>query len=150
MIVQDKRFHPSSGRVVAYLGNYDPHSKQSNFDKDKLIAYLTNGAQPSPRVIKLLKSQKITLPEWVIEPAPKEKKVRNPDKRRSTRPPEAAEPKTEAPAEETPATEEAKETPSKKAEAEEKVEVEEPEAKIETPEEKTAEPESAANNSAEK
>ena len=99
MIVQDGRFHPTSGRVVAYLGNYDPHSKQSNFDKEKLQAFLANGAQPSPRVIKLLKSQKVKLPEWVKEPTPMKKAVRNPDKRRSTRPEGVPEPEAKAAAE---------------------------------------------------
>ena len=111
MIVQDSRFHPSSGRVVAYLGSYNPHSKESNFDKDKLQTYLANGAQPSPRVIKLLKSQKVKLPDWVQEPAPKKKDVRNPEKRRSTRPEGEAAP--EAPqAEDAPAAEEPAEAPA--------------------------------------
>lgn len=112
MIVQDSRFHPSSGRVVEYLGSYNPHSKESNFDKEKLQAYLANGAQPSPRVVKLLKSQKVKLPEWVQEPAAKKKDVRNPDKRRSTRPegePAAEAPATEATAAEEPAAEQATE-----------------------------------------
>ena len=131
VIVQDSRFHPSSGRVVAYLGNYDPHSKQSNFDKEKLESYLANGAQPSLRVIKLLKIEKIKLPDWVKEPAPKQKAVRNPDKRRSTRPPQeqaaegsagqaegAPEPVAKAPAEEAPASEESAE-PAAEPQAEE-------------------------------
>ncbi|HEX5395271.1 MAG TPA: 30S ribosomal protein S16 [Candidatus Saccharimonadales bacterium] len=105
MVVQDSRFHPTSGRVVAYLGNYDPHTKQSSFDQDKLQQYLTNGAQPSPRVVKLLKSQKVKLPEWVKEPAAVNKAVRNPDKRRSTRPEGEAAP--EAPAGEEPSVAEA-------------------------------------------
>lgn len=125
MIVQDSRFHPSSGRVVAYLGNYNPHTKESSFDKDKLQSYLSHGAQPSPRVIKLLKKEKIKMPAWVKEPAPKKGEVRNPEKRRSTAPekpaeetqPEVAEAPaaeeatteaTEPPAEEAPATEEGK------------------------------------------
>lgn len=116
MIVQDSRFHPTSGRVVAYLGNYDPHSKQSNFNKDKLMSYLTNGAQPSPRVIKLLKSQKITLPDWVSEPAPKKKAVRNPDKRRSTRPEGASEPEAKAPADKSAEAPAESEAPAEKTE----------------------------------
>jgi small subunit ribosomal protein S16 len=110
MVVQDSRFHPSSGRVVAYLGSYNPHSKESNFDKDKLQVYLANGAQPSPRVVKLLKSQKVKLPEWVNEPAAKQKSVRNPDKRRSTRPEDEAAPER-SDAVDAPAAEEAAETP---------------------------------------
>ena len=133
MIVQDSRFHPSSGRVVAYLGSYNPHSKESKFDKEKLQAYLANGAQPSPRVVKLLKSQKVELPEWVIEPASKQKAVRNPDKRRSTRPEGEAAP--EAPqAEDAPAAEEPAETPAESP-AEAKAE---PAAAEETPAEEPA------------
>ncbi|HEY5549754.1 MAG TPA: 30S ribosomal protein S16 [Candidatus Saccharimonadales bacterium] len=134
MIVQDSRFHPSSGRVVAYLGNYDPHSKQSNFDKDKLQSYLANGAQPSTRVIKLLKSEKIKLPEWVQVPAPKKKDVRNPDKRRSTRPEGAPEPEAKAP-EEAPEAEEAAEAPAEaEIPAEESQEAPEPAAEEAKPE----------------
>ncbi len=111
MIVQDSRFHPSSGRVVAYLGNYDPHTKEATFDKDKLKSYLTNGAQPSPRVVKLLKQQKITLPSWVKKPTQKKKAVRYPEKRRRTRPAGTSEPKVEAPVEEAPVEEVQKEEP---------------------------------------
>ena len=113
MIVQDSRFHPTSGRVVAYLGNYNPHTKTSNFDKEKLESYLTKGAQPTPRVVKLLKAEKVKLPDWVSEPAKKQKAVRNPDKRRSTRPEGAPEPEAKAPTEEAQATNEVAEAPDK-------------------------------------
>ena|SRR3990167_1023408 len=112
MIVQDSRFHPTSGRVVAYLGNYNPHTKASNFDKEKLESYLTKGAQPTPRVVKLLKAEKVKLPDWVSEPEKKQKAVRNPDKRRSTRPEGAPEPEAKTPAEEVSATDEATEAPA--------------------------------------
>lgn len=120
MIVQDSHFHPTSGRVVAYLGSYNPHTKAVNVDKDKLATYLANGAQPSERVVKLLKQEKVKLPEWVAEPAKKTKAVRNADKRRSTRPEGAPEPEAAAPAEEAPATEELAadaEAPSEKPES---------------------------------
>jgi small subunit ribosomal protein S16 len=143
MIVQDRRFHPTSGRVVAYLGNYDPHSKQSNFDKEKLESYLANGAQPSPRVIKLLKSQKIKLPDWVNEPAPKEKAVRNPEKRRSTRPKGAPEPKVTAPVEETPAEETTAEKEMSEAAAEPETEAETAKEAVEPQAEENASSESA-------
>lgn len=138
MIVQDKRFHPTSGRVVAYLGNFNPHTKQSNFDKDQLMSYLTNGAQPSPRVIKLLKTQKITLPEWIVEPAPKKKAVRNPDKRRSTRPEGAPEPETAKAEKEEPVKEEPTKTDSSQTEAEAPKEVVETQADAEPESEESA------------
>ena len=149
MIVQDSRFHPSSGRVVAYLGNYNPHTKESSFDKDKLQSYLVNGAQPSPRVVKLLKKEKIKLPEWVNEPAPKKKTTKNPDKRRSTRPEGAPEPEVKAPTEETPVAEEPTQAPAEaKATAEKSEEPAEPmaeetktEVEAEKPPEEIPEPE---------
>lgn len=118
MIVQDSRFHPSSGRVVAYLGNYDPHTKESSFDKEKLESYLANGAQPSPRVIRLLKKEKIKMPAWVKEPDPKKGAVRNPEKRRSTMPEKPAE-EVQPDVAETPAAEEAPVTEEAQPEAEE-------------------------------
>ncbi|MEX1059056.1 MAG: 30S ribosomal protein S16 [Candidatus Saccharimonadales bacterium] len=136
MIVQDSHFHPCSGRVVAYLGNYDPHTKESNFDKEKLQSYLANGAQPSSRVIKLLKIEKIKLPDWVKEPAPKKKAVKFPDKRRSTRPEGSPEPAAKAPVEEAPVAEETTE-----ATAEQPTEESKPETETEQPaEEAPAEP----------
>lgn len=86
VVVQDSRFHPSSGRVVAYVGNYDPHIKAAKLDSEKISKYLTNGAQPSERVAKLLSKEGIKLPDWFTPAVPKKGGVRNPDKRRSTRP----------------------------------------------------------------
>jgi small subunit ribosomal protein S16 len=121
VIAQDDRFHPSSGRVVAYLGNYDPHSKAAQIDKDKILEYITKGAQPSPRVVKLLKKESVKLPDWVKVPEEKKKSVRNPEKRRSTAPKDA-QPKAEAPAKEPAAAEAeqpAEEKPAENAGAEE-------------------------------
>jgi small subunit ribosomal protein S16 len=108
MIVQDSRRTPTSGRVVAQIGHYNPHAKTSVVDKEKAAFYLEHGAQPTPRVISILKSEKVALPAWVVEPAPKTRAIRNLDKLRRNRPAEpeapAAEEKVsepEAPAEET-------------------------------------------------
>jgi small subunit ribosomal protein S16 len=114
VIVQDSRYSPTSGRVVAYLGSYDPHAKTAALDKDKIVAYLGNGAHPSDRVTKLFKSEGISLPKWVKETQPKERDIRHPEKLRRNRP-EEAQPETaeesapsetaepEAPAAESPA-----------------------------------------------
>lgn len=102
VVVQDSRFHPSSGRVVAYVGSYDPHTKATTLNGEKISAYLTNGAQPSDRVAKLLQKEGIKLPDWFKPAAPKKGEVRNPEKRRSTRPAGATAPvkaEQEAPAE---------------------------------------------------
>lgn len=117
--VQEAQRHPTSGRVVAYVGSYNPHTKQANVQVELAQKYLDNGAQPSPRVVKLLKDAGVKLPKWVKVAAPKEKAIRNSEKLRKNQPKEAiveeapvdevaAEP--EAPAEEpvadAPATEE--------------------------------------------
>jgi small subunit ribosomal protein S16 len=94
VVVQDSRRTPTSGKLVAQLGSYDPHAKTVIVDKDKAQFYLNNGAQPSERVARLLKSEGVTLPKWVETPETKKRAVRNADKRRSTRP--------AAPVEETP------------------------------------------------
>src|SRR5487761_1662323 len=103
VVVQDSRRTPTSGKVVAQLGSYDPHAKTVNLDKDKDAFYVAHGAQPSSRVAVLLKAEGVKLPKWVTLPAAKERDTRNPDKRRSTRPEEPAAPAPE----EVPAVEEA-------------------------------------------
>jgi len=97
VVVQDSRRTPSSGRIVAALGSYNPHSKEANLDKEKVQFYLDHGAQPSERVVRLLQAEGVSLPKWVKLTAEKTRTVRNAEKRRSTRP---AEPEAEAPAEE--------------------------------------------------
>ena len=61
IVVQDSRRTPSSGKVAAYLGSYDPHTKKLILDKEKVEFYLKNGAQPSERVVSLLQNEKIAL-----------------------------------------------------------------------------------------
>ncbi|MDQ5972401.1 MAG: small subunit ribosomal protein [Patescibacteria group bacterium] len=102
MVVQDSRRTPTSGRYVYLLGNYDPHSKTINVDKEKAEFYLQNGARPSERVALLLKKEGVKLPDWVIVEANKQGALRNADKLRKNRPAEekAEEPAAEAPAEE--------------------------------------------------
>lgn len=97
LIVQDSRFSPTSGRVVAFLGSYDPHTKRTTVDGQKATAYLANGAQPSDRVAKLLKNEGIKLPDWVRISPEKKSAIRNPEKLRRNRPAEPA--KQKAPAE---------------------------------------------------
>jgi small subunit ribosomal protein S16 len=90
VVVQDSRYNPKSGRVVAYVGSYNPHTKAAALDGESLSKYLENGAQPSERVARLLKKEGIKLPAWVKLSDSKERSVRNPEKRRSTAPKEEA------------------------------------------------------------
>ena len=104
--VQESQRHPSSGRVVAYVGTYNPHTKDVNLDKEQVEKFLSNGAQPTARVVKLLKDASIKLPDWVKQPnLNKNRSTRNPEKLRKNQPKEEPVVEAEAPAEttETPA-----------------------------------------------
>ena len=117
VVVQDSRLTPTSGRVVALLGSYDPHAKTSTLVKDKAEYYLSNGAQPSPRVVRLLEAEGVNLPTWVKKPAQKSSSIRNADKLRRNQPKETPKETSEAAAE-APTEEPVAEAPA--AEAEEK------------------------------
>ena len=89
LAVQEAQRHPSSGRVVAYVGSYNPHTKEANIQKEEAQKYLNNGAQPSPRVVKLLKDAGATMPAWVKDASDSKKKaIRNPEKLRKNQPKE--------------------------------------------------------------
>lgn len=137
VIVQDSRRTPTSGKVIAQLGSYDPHAKTVTLNKEKASFYLDNGAQPSDRVAVLFKKEGVELPKWVSDPTKKESAVRNPDKRRSTRP--------EEPAEEAPAVEvEAAEATENPAEAAADQPAETPEAAEPTNENEAEQPKTEA------
>lgn len=85
--VQESQRHPSSGRVVAYVGSYNPHTKDANVNVEVVQKYLDNGAQPTPRVVKLMKTAGVKLPSWVKEFDPTGAKVvRHSDKLRKNQP----------------------------------------------------------------
>lgn len=89
LAVQEAQRHPSSGRVVAYVGSYNPHTKEAKIQLDAAQKYLDNGAQPTPRVVRLLKEAGVKMPKWVKEPvADKKKAIRNPEKLRKNQPKE--------------------------------------------------------------
>jgi small subunit ribosomal protein S16 len=99
LAVQEAQRHPSSGRVVSYVGSYNPHTKESTIQVETAQKYLDNGAQPSPRVVKLLKDAGVKLPKWVVESTgEKQRTIRNAEKLRKNQPKEET-------AEETPAGE---------------------------------------------
>ena len=98
VVVQDARLTPSSGRVVARVGHYNPHTKQTTLDKEKVEYYLTNGAKPSPRVVGILVSEKVALPSWVEKPtASKKRSIRKAEKLRRNQPKEEIVDEEEAP-----------------------------------------------------
>jgi small subunit ribosomal protein S16 len=119
VVVQDSRRTPTSGKIVAAIGSYNPHTKTATLDKEKAEKYMSNGAQPSERVARLFVAEGIKLPDWVKQSDKKTGKLRNPEKLRRNRPAEEAAPEAaeataeeptvepEVPAEEAVATEEA-------------------------------------------
>ncbi len=116
VIVQEARRHPSSGRVVAQIGHYDPHSKKTTLDTEKAAFYLGNGAQPSSRVAVMLQKEGVKLPEWVKIDSSKKRAIKDTEKLRRNRP--AEEVAEEAPVAETEAPAEAPAEATEAAEAE--------------------------------
>jgi small subunit ribosomal protein S16 len=129
MVVQDSRKSPTSGKIVTSLGSYNPHTKAVTIDKEKAGLFLSNGAQPSPRVVSLLAKEGVTIPDWAQKLVKKERSIKNVDKLRKNRP-AVAEVVTDEPAVEV--------APEAEAVAETSVEeastAEEPIAEVETPE----------------
>jgi small subunit ribosomal protein S16 len=96
VVVQDSRRTPTSGKIVAALGSYNPHTKTASLDKEKAVFYLEHGAQPSERVVRLLTAEGVKLPSWVKVSDKKAGKLRNPEKLRRNAPPEPEQPAEEA------------------------------------------------------
>lgn len=101
VVVQDSHRSPTSGRVVAYLGSYDPHAKTVTLKTEQAQKFLDNGAQPSDRVAGLLKREGVKLPKWVQVNDPRERATRNPEKLRKNQPAAPVEETKEEPAAET-------------------------------------------------
>ena len=90
IVVQESQRHPLSGRIVADLGSFNPHTKEVTLDKEKVEFYLKNGAQPSTRVARVLSKNGIKLPAWVKAASEKHASVKNPDKLRKNQSKEAS------------------------------------------------------------
>ena len=57
IVVADSR-SPRDGRFIEEIGTYDPNAEPSaiKFDEEKAKKWLSDGAQPTERVAKLLKN----------------------------------------------------------------------------------------------
>lgn len=109
VVAQEHSVSPSSGKVAAYLGHFNPHTKETVLNQEKIEFYLSNGAQPSNRAAKLLKDNKIKLPDWVEITSKPERKPKK-------------EPAEEAASAETPAPEAEEKAEEKADEAADEVE----------------------------
>lgn len=116
LAVQEANRHPSSGRVVAYVGSYNPHTKVATIQVELAQKYLDNGAQPTPRVVKLLADAGVKLPNWVKKASNKTKTIRNAEKLRKNQPKEETPEGEEVVDAPTEVTEEVAETPAEEAE----------------------------------
>jgi small subunit ribosomal protein S16 len=105
VVVQDSRRTPTSGKIVALLGSYNPHTKTTTLDTEKASTYMNNGAQPTDRVARLLQAEGVKLPSWVKVSSAKSGGIRNPEKLRRNQPKEEAAPAEEPAAEAEPAAE---------------------------------------------
>ncbi len=97
MVVQDSHLSPKSGKVVVNLGSYNPHTKATTLDKEKATFYLEHGAQPSDRVVSILKSEGVKLPKWVTPAIVKTGKTKKPEKLRQNQPAKPAQVAAEEP-----------------------------------------------------
>ena len=134
VVAADSR-KPRNGRFIEIIGTYDPRQEPSliNIKNDRAVHWLSNGAQPTERVEKLLKISG-AWSEHSGEAVPTEyvPRAAKPSKKAQERAEAAAEeaaaaaaapaeeaPAEEAPAEEAPAEEAAEEAPAAEAAAEE-------------------------------
>ena len=86
IVVQEAQRHPLSGRVGAEVGNYNPETKKTVLDQEKIGFYLAHGAQPSSRVAFILKQNGIKLPAWYQERPARHAQAKHADKLRKNQP----------------------------------------------------------------
>ena len=126
IVAADSR-RSATGKIVAQLGHYNPHTKAIVIKKEQLEAYLKNGAQPSSAIVKLLKKEKVKLPKWAEGNLVVKKKA---PKKTEKKTEETAKPAQKTESQETSSEEQPpEETAPEKAEAE----AEKPAAKAEGP-----------------
>jgi small subunit ribosomal protein S16 len=74
-IVAAESARAATGKFVAVLGHYNPHTKELVIKREEVQKHLGNGAQPSNTVVKLLQREKVELPAWVKLKTKEPKKV---------------------------------------------------------------------------
>ncbi len=126
IVAADKR-RAATGKFLAILGQYNPHTKEIHLDTEQIQKYLSNGAQASDRVLRLLQANGVDVPKWAAThdrfKKSKQEAVETPEKAEAT--PEKA--PEDAPAE-TAASEEATPEPEVAQAAEAAEEAAEPKA----------------------
>ncbi len=95
-----------TGKFIAVLGHYNPHTKDLTLNKEETLKYIGNGAQPSNSVVRLLQREKMELPAWVVLKSKNKKSKQEPTDEPVVEEAAAEEVKEETPTEE-PVAEEA-------------------------------------------
>lgn len=101
IVAADSR-RAATGKFVAVLGNYNPHTKEVSLKKDATLEYIKKGAQPSSSVVRLLKKEGVKLPKWAeanLEVRSKKPKTKEEKADGAEKPAEPAEAKETAVAE---------------------------------------------------
>lgn len=78
-IVAAESARAATGKFVEVLGHYNPHTKELVIKRDETLKRLSNGAQPSNTVVKLLKRDGVELPSWVKLKTKAPKKTAEPE-----------------------------------------------------------------------
>src|SRR4030042_2594876 len=73
-IILAEKTYPVQGKFIEILGNYNPRLKTKVFKKERLLYWISKGAQKSPTVHNLLVSEKIIEGPKVKAWTPKKKK----------------------------------------------------------------------------
>ena len=94
-IVAAEKRRSATSKFLDVIGTYNPHTKELKLDKELLEKYLSNGAQPSDRVIRLLQADGAKLPAWA-KPHDRFKKPKGEAEEASEQKDTAAETATEA------------------------------------------------------
>ena len=114
-IVAAESARAATGKHIEVLGHYNPHTKELVLDKDGITKRMSQGAQPSNTVVKLLTREKVELPKWVVL---------------KTKAPKPVEAVVAAETTEAPTTEEAADTDVTEAEAAAEADATAPEAEV--------------------
>ncbi len=96
IVAADKR-RAATGKFLAILGTYNPHTKDLKINKEEITTYMKNGAQASDRVLRLCKTEGIELPDWAkTHDRMKKSKAKETDQEKTEKPKAAAEVAEEA------------------------------------------------------
>lgn len=97
-----------NGKIIADLGSYNPHTKQTSLKIDEIKVWLDKGARPSNSAARLLQNEKVKHALVVVVKKNKKAKATKEEKPAAPAAETAVEPTVEV-ATETPATDQATE-----------------------------------------